>query len=241
LKEKHMMKRFQPDASTSEEDMVPLVLPLAALDRSKLSLGGGKAANLGELIQAGLRVPAGFCITTAAYERVATQAALDSSLAGLEAVSHEDRAERLELATAMRTALCQTPVPSDVVEAITSAYQALAGGEPVPVAVRSSATAEDLSGTSFAGQQETMLNVIGIEALLTAVQRCFASLWTDRAVQYRASLGIDPRSVRLEHRSSHTNLGTECSSPTLLELERYESFFMLFRFLLFCRRARTPP
>jgi hypothetical protein len=92
LKEKHMMKRFQPDASTSEEDMVPLVLPLAALDRSKLSIGGGKAANLGELIQAGLRVPAGFCITTAAYERVATQAALDSSLAGLEAVSHEDRA-----------------------------------------------------------------------------------------------------------------------------------------------------
>lgn len=174
-----------------------LVIPLAALDRTSLQIAGGKAANLGELIHAGFAVPAGFCITTAAYERVATQASLDTSLLGLEAVSREDRAERLELATAMRTALCQTPLPPEVVEGITQSYQALSAGSPIPVAVRSSATAEDLPGASFAGQQETFLNVIGIEALLSSVQRCFASLWTDRAIEYRASLGIDPPSMRL--------------------------------------------
>src|SRR2546429_1620860 len=103
----------------------------------------------------------------------------------------------LELAAAIRTALCQTELPPEVVEAVTSAYQALSAGAPIPVSVRSSATAEDLPEASFAGQQETFLNVIGTEALITAIQRCFASLWTDRATQYRASLGIAPRSVRL--------------------------------------------
>lgn len=191
------MKDIPSEASHSEEDAVPLVLPLAALDRSKLSVGGGKAANLGELIQAGFRVPAGFCITTTAYERLAASAGLDTFLSGLEAVSREDSAERRETFTAMRTALCQTPLPREVVKAITNCYQMLSAGSPIPVAVRSSATAEDLPGASFAGQQETFLNVIGIEALLAAVQRCFASLWTDRAALYRASLGIDPRSVRL--------------------------------------------
>ena len=175
----------------------PLVVSLSTLDRTALPLAGGKAANLGELIHAGFRVPVGFCITTAVYERVAAHAELDPSLLALEAVSREDSAERLKLATAIRTALCQTPLPPEVVEAITTSYQTLSTASPIPVAVRSSATAEDLPGASFAGQQETFLNVIGIEAVLASVQRCFASLWTDRAIEYRASLGIDPRSVRL--------------------------------------------
>jgi phosphohistidine swiveling domain-containing protein len=191
------MKGFQSKPSNPEEDVIPLVIPLSALHRNMLSVGGGKAVNLGELIQAGFAVPAGFCITTAAYERVATQAALGTYLFGLEAVSREDQARQMELATSIRTALCQTPLPPEVFEAITKSYQTLSAGSPIPVSVRSSATAEDLEGASFAGQQETFLNVIGIEAVLTAVQQCFASLWTDRATQYRAGLGLAPRDVRL--------------------------------------------
>src|SRR6266849_390867 len=128
---------------TSQASKSPFVLPLAAA--SLLPLVGGKAANLGELIRAGLPVPDGFCVTTAAYEQASQQA-----------------------------------------------YH-----EPLPVAVRSSATAEDLPFASFAGQQETYLNVIGIDAVLDAVRRCWASLWTDRAVSYRASNHIDARTVRL--------------------------------------------
>jgi rifampicin phosphotransferase len=174
-----------------------LVVPLETLDRTSLPLAGGKAANLGELIRAGFTVPAGFCVTTAAYVRVSSRAGLDTYLSGLEAVPREESARQIELATAIRTALSQTPLPPEVIEAVTSAYQSLSPGEPIPVSVRSSATAEDLPEASFAGQQETFLNVIGSEAVLTAVQRCFASLWTDRATQYRASLGIAPRDVRL--------------------------------------------
>ncbi len=174
-----------------------LVVPLETLDRTSLPVAGGKAANLGELIRAGFTVPAGFCVTTAAYVRVSATASLDTYLSGLEAVPREESARQIELATAIRTALCQTPLPPEVIEAVMRAYQALSPGELIPVSVRSSATAEDLPEASFAGQQETFLNVIGIEAVLTAVQRCFASLWTDRATQYRASLGIAPRDVRL--------------------------------------------
>src|SRR6266566_1067827 len=184
-----------------ERESVPgdaaLVVPLETLDRTSLPVAGGKAANLGELIHAGFAVPIGFCVTTAAYARVSDRAGLDTYLAGLEAVSREESARQIELATAIRTTLHQTPLPPEIVEAVTSAYQSLSPGEPLPVSVRSSATAEDLPEASFAGQQETFLHVIGIEAVLTAVQRCFASLWTDRAMQYRSSLGIAPRDVRL--------------------------------------------
>jgi phosphohistidine swiveling domain-containing protein len=174
-----------------------LVLPLERLDRTSLPLTGGKAANLGELIRAGFLVPAGFCVTTAAYAQVAARARLDSALMELEAISPEDSARQIALATAIRAAFSETALPPEVVAAIASAYQALSPEAPIPVAVRSSATAEDLPDASFAGQQETLLNVIGLEQVLTAVQQCFASLWTDRATEYRSRLNIVPRSVRL--------------------------------------------
>ena len=158
---------------------------------------GGKAANLGELIHAGFPVPAGFCVTTTAYALLSERAGLEPILEELAAQVQADPTRQRELAAAARAALLQAPLPSEVVQAVTSAYHTLFQGEPVPVAVRSSATAEDLPTASFAGQQETFLNIIGIEAVLDAVQRCFASLWTDRAVSYRASQGIDPRTVRL--------------------------------------------
>jgi phosphohistidine swiveling domain-containing protein len=188
----------QPRGRESVFGDAALVVPLASLDRTSFPIAGGKAANLGELIQAGFAVPPGFCITTAAYAHLSARAGLDTSLSGLEEASvRSDSARQIELATAIRTALIQTVLPPEVIEAITSAYQSLSAGEPVPVSVRSSATAEDLPGASFAGQQKSLLNVIGLEAVLAAVQRCFASLWTDRATRYRSSLGIAPRDVRL--------------------------------------------
>jgi pyruvate,water dikinase len=162
-----------------------------------LPLAGGKAANLGELVTAGFPVPAGFCVTTAAYEMVAADAGLEPTLAALVAADTEDTERLAELATEARSCLQGANVPDVLGQAIAEAYGELADGAPVPVAVRSSATAEDLPGASFAGQQDTYLNVVGVESVLDAVRRCWASLWTDRAVSYRATNGIDPRGVRL--------------------------------------------
>jgi pyruvate,water dikinase len=159
----------------------PLILPLRALGRDTLAIAGGKAANLGELLRAGLPVPEGFCVTTAAYELAA-----DGMVVGPPAQ--------------MRQALRSAAVPDELTGAIIEAYRALGDGAGVGtagVAVRSSATAEDLPFASFAGQQDTYLNVVGEDAVLDAVRRCWASLWTDRAVAYRAANGVDPRSVRL--------------------------------------------
>ncbi len=109
----------------------------------------------------------------------------------------ESPADDASLAEAARTCLLAAAMPANVASAIGGAYRVLGSGEPIPVAVRSSATAEDLPFASFAGQQDTYLNVVGIEAVLEAVRNCWASLWTDRAVSYRARLGIDQRSVQL--------------------------------------------
>jgi hypothetical protein len=174
-----------------------LILPFAAIDRGALPMAGGKAANLGELVRAGFQVPDGFCVTTAAYEMVAANAGLESTLAALAAADAEDTERLAGLATEARSYLSGANVPDVLGRAIAEAYGELGDGAPVPVAVRSSATAEDLPGASFAGQQDTYLNVVGGESLLDAVRRCWASLWTDRAVSYRATNGIDPRGVRL--------------------------------------------
>src|SRR5215213_7294123 len=177
-----------------QQENARLVLPFGDVDRAALPLVGGKAANLGELTRAGLPVPAGFCVTTAAYELVAADAGLRQILEDLVEAPPEDTARLAELAAAARAALLAAPVPKDIAEAIGEAYRGL-GNEPV--AVRSSATAEDLPTASFAGQQDTYLNVVGTKALLDAVRRCWASLWTDRAVSYRTSNGIDHAGVRL--------------------------------------------
>ncbi|MDQ0729676.1 PEP/pyruvate-binding domain-containing protein [Arthrobacter sp. B1I2] len=177
-----------------------LVLDLRHLDAGMLALAGGKAANLGELLSAGLPVPEGFCLTTAAYRQVV--GAGDSLLPGLAEVyailgdpTGRESPDVAGLAGTARAAILAAPLPGDVSEAVEQAYRAL--GPDVPVAVRSSATAEDLPFASFAGQQDTYLNVIGVPALLAAVRNCWASLWTDRATAYRASLGIDPAGVAL--------------------------------------------
>lgn len=173
------------------------VVPLASLDRSSLAVAGGKAANLGELARAGFHVPPGFGLTTEAYVLASAGADLEPLLVRLAATSADDFTRLCELAAAARAALLAVPVPEPVAAAVEQSYRSLGGQLTVPVAVRSSATAEDLPEASFAGQQDTFLNIVGDEALLNAVRRCWASLWTDRAVAYRARNGIDQRGVLL--------------------------------------------
>jgi phosphohistidine swiveling domain-containing protein len=151
-----------------------------------LELVGGKATNLAELRAAGFDVPAGFCVTTDAYRAAAGAAGLDAVLAAADPAAP---------GAAARAALLAVPVPNGVAAAVAEAYAKL--GDGVPVAVRSSATAEDLPSASFAGQQDTYLNVVGADAVVDAVRRCWASLWTDRAVAYRESAGIDHAAVAL--------------------------------------------
>jgi phosphohistidine swiveling domain-containing protein len=172
-----------------------LVLEFGAIDTDALAVVGGKAANLGVLIRAGLPVPPGVCITTEAYRRVSAGAGVSDILDAIAATPATDTARLAMLAGRARAALLAAPIPDAVADAVMAGYQRL--GRDIPVAVRSSATAEDLPFASFAGQQDTYLNIVGAAAVLAAVQRCWASLWTDRAVSYRATQGIDPRSVRL--------------------------------------------
>ncbi len=175
----------------------PLFLSLTNLNRDALPLAGGKAANLGELIRAGLPVPPGFCITTAAYVLAAQQAGLGAILAQAPSSVCGEELPLTALAKSASDCLLSAPLPPTIAQEIVTAYQALGDGEPVAVAVRSSATTEDLPGASFAGQQDTYLNIVGIDAVLAAVRTCWASLWTERAVRYRDHLGLDQRSVRL--------------------------------------------
>ena len=171
------MAAVQPVVPSAPVPLAPVpVVDLGVLRAGDLARVGGKAANLGELLAAGLPVPGGFCVTTDAYARAAG------------AVDPGDPA-------GARALLRAAPVPADVAAAVASAYRSL--GNEVPVAVRSSATAEDLPTASFAGQQDTVLNVVGAEAVLDAVRRCWASLWTDRAVAYRREAGVADGEVRL--------------------------------------------
>ena len=174
-----------------------MVLPFASLDRGSSAAAGGKAANLGELAGAGFPIPPGFCVTTEAYAVVAAGADLEHLLNSLETTTTGNTLRLEELAASMRERILAAGVPENVIVAIRQAYEALGNGQPLPVAVRSSATAEDLPTASFAGQQDTYLNVVGSEAVINAVRRCWASLWTARAVAYRATNDIRHRSVRL--------------------------------------------
>ncbi len=166
------------------------VVDLASSACISLAAVGGKAANLCRMIRAGLPAPGGFCVTTAAYGEVAASTGID--LAAFDGAG-VDELERL--AGLAREAFVAAPMPAEIGAAIVDAYRRL--GDNIPVAVRSSATAEDLPNASFAGQQDTYLNIVGAAAVLDAVRRCWASLWTDRAVVYRSTNGIDHRVVRL--------------------------------------------
>jgi phosphoenolpyruvate synthase/pyruvate phosphate dikinase len=173
------------------------VLGLQEVDRTDIGVVGGKGANLGELSRLeGIRVPDGFCVSTEAFRRVLGAApAIGGLLDRLALLKAEDREAIRELAAAIRGVIEGIAIPEDVQEAITRSLARL--GEQAACAVRSSATAEDLPAASFAGQQDTYLNVIGKPAILKHISRCWASLFTERAVTYRRQHGFDHRKVHM--------------------------------------------
>lgn len=159
------------------------ILSFQEVDKSKIHLVGGKGANLGELARIeGIQVPEGFCITTDAFKAIIGDR-IDSLL------------DQLETPTRIRAIIAGISIPDDIVQEIKSHLNRL--GENTPLAIRSSATAEDLPNASFAGQQDTYLNVIGEASVLAHISKCFASLFTDRAVIYRIQNNFDHRKVQL--------------------------------------------
>jgi phosphohistidine swiveling domain-containing protein len=169
---------------------------LDAIRRDYIALVGGKGANLGELSHAGLPVPPGFVLTTRAYDAFVEAGGLKDEIVGL--ASQADGPAAFEAAEErIRALFARGEIPDEIEAEIRAAYDRLANENGEAVAVRSSATAEDLPGASFAGQQDTYLNVRGAEALLEAVKSCWTSLWTARAMAYRAHEGIDPATVSL--------------------------------------------
>ena len=165
------------------------------IGKDDLGIAGGKGANLGELRREGLPVPPGFVVTTGAYDAFVEASGWKEEIFALAVRSETEDANAFEAAAGeIRARFSGGEVPEELAREIEAAYGEL--GEP-PVAVRSSATAEDLAGASFAGQQETYLNVRGAGALMGAIKNCWASLWTARAMAYRARQGIAAEDVSL--------------------------------------------
>jgi phosphoenolpyruvate synthase/pyruvate phosphate dikinase len=173
------------------------VLDLQEVDETQVAVVGGKAAHLGGLSRIeGIRVPAGFCVTTAAFRRIMAEApSIDDRLDQLSRLNPDDREAIRTLSAEIRRTIEGIAIPGDLAAAITRALAQLGG--QAAYAVRSSATAEDLPTASFAGQQDTYLNVVGPAAILQHISRCWSSLFTERAVTYRLWNGIDHRTVHM--------------------------------------------
>jgi phosphoenolpyruvate synthase/pyruvate phosphate dikinase len=162
-----------------------LVTRISGVRRDDLELAGGKGANLGELMQAGFPVPDGFIVSTEAYATVVEEAGL-ATVIGNGLAAGDDGAP-------IRAAFENATIPDRLAAAIIAAYTDLGGA----VAVRSSATTEDLAEAAFAGQQDTYLNVVGDAAVLDAVRRCWGSLWTERAIAYRRRQQVESGNLRI--------------------------------------------
>jgi pyruvate,water dikinase len=182
----------------------PFIKWFADITIDDVPLVGGKNASLGEMVRElaskGVKVPDGFAITAEAFRHFIREAQLDERIrATLADLDTHDMANLRERAHAVRQAILSATLPTDLQTLIEAAYRQLQGSSTVPldVAVRSSATAEDLPDASFAGQQESYLNVHGTAALLETCKRCFASLFTDRAISYRVDKGFDHFKVAL--------------------------------------------
>ncbi|KTD86729.1 phosphoenolpyruvate synthase [Paenibacillus etheri] len=177
--------------------MSSLVLGFQEIETTQLLLVGGKGLNLGRLSTIeGIKVPEGFCVTTVGYQKAIQQnEKYHTLLDQLSMLNVDDREQIGEISKRIRQLLMEVEIPSDVVTAVTHYLSQL--GEEHAYAVRSSATAEDLPHASFAGQQDTYLNIIGQEAILQHISKCWASLFTDRAVIYRIQNGFDHSQVYL--------------------------------------------
>ena len=172
----------------------PYVLWLQDCNKNCLSQVGGKCASLGEMIQAGIHVPPGFAVTTAAYRDFLEKAGIAQEIQKTLAGIGPDDVEATEKASqTIRQRMGSSPIPAQIEEAIAGAYEKLCadcGAPDLPVAVRSSATAEDLPGASFAGQQETTLWVRSSVSVIIRTAICWSSLFTPRAISYRLAMGF---------------------------------------------------
>ena len=176
----------------------PWAVPLEEVDERDLPAVGAKSLNLARMLRAGFPVPPGFSITSAAYRAHIEENGLGSAIDRAVRVLDGAEADRRRHALGeLRRAIAAAPLPVRVEEALRAEHRVLAPGSPaaVPLAVRSSASAEDLPGSSFAGQHDTFLGVEGLAACGEKVRECWASLWTERAFEYRARRGIDHLSV----------------------------------------------
>ncbi len=184
---------------------VKFILDLKSVGINDIPLVGGKNASLGEMIQKlstlGIRIPGGFVITIEAYNQFIAHNQLDEKIRHLiNDIDHEQVESLRRCGLSIRQLIRNSPFPKELSQQIIQAYYDLSNKyaqESTDVAVRSSATAEDLPNASFAGQQETYLNVRGPAALMDAVRNCFASLFTDRAISYRTTFGFDHFKVGL--------------------------------------------
>jgi pyruvate,water dikinase len=177
--------------------MRSMILGFREIDTTQLLLVGGKGLNLGRLSTIeGIKVPEGFCVTTVGYQKaIEKNEKYHTLLDQLSMLNVNDREQIGEISRKIRQLLMEVEIPSDVVTAVTHYLSQL--GEEQAYAVRSSATAEDLPHASFAGQQDTYLNIIGREAIMQHISKCWASLFTDRAVIYRMQNGFNHRQVYL--------------------------------------------
>ena len=173
---------------------VPDILWLAEINKDDIPSVGGKGASLGEMTSIGLPVPDAFVVTAQAFRKFLVETGIENELfAGLQDVDVEDAEELDRAAEKAKKMVLEAPMLDSIREEIFASYHKM--GDDVVVAVRSSATAEDLPDASFAGQQDTFLNIKGEKAILKAVQECWASLYGGRAIYYRAKQGFDDRSV----------------------------------------------
>jgi len=182
----------------------PFIKWFADITIDDVPLVGGKNASLGEMVREldskGVKVSNGFAVTAEAYRHFIREAGIDKSIrATLADLNTGDMANLSKRGQAVRQVILNATIPADLQEEITAAYRELQGDSAgaLDVAVRSSATAEDLPDASFAGQQETYLNVHGASALMETCKRCFASLFTDRAISYRVDKKFDHFKVAL--------------------------------------------
>jgi len=207
----------------------PYVVPLDALGMGDVDRVGGKNASLGEMIAnlsaAGVTVPGGFATTAQAYRDFLRHEGLaDRINQRLDTLDVDDIKDLTAAGSEIRQWIMDTPLPPRLREDITTAWKEMTGGEDIAVAVRSSATAEDLPDASFAGQQETFLNVQGLERLIEAIHKVFASLFNDRAIAYRVHHGFDHSLVALSAGIQHMVRSDVGTSGVMFTLDTESGF-----------------
>jgi pyruvate, water dikinase len=209
--------------------MSDLVVALHAVRNTDVERVGGKNASLGEMLgclaELGIQVPSGFATTAEAYREFLTHEGLEARIAReLSGLDVDDVATLLATGARIREWIRAAPLPAALEAQIVAAFRQMDGGKGISVAVRSSATAEDLPDASFAGQQETLLNVRGEAAVLAAVREVFASLYNDRAIAYRVHQGFDHGRVALSVGVQHMVRSDEGSSGVMFTLDTESGF-----------------